>query len=134
RTVPEASERAAPALQVLAVRIEQQPRIPPLRRQDLPRQDLHQVRLAHPRGGEDADVRGERVPADADVELDRVLTASQEPDAQIAHPLAEEGEVVGPGRRDFRELRRQRLQLAELPTRVDIAEGGALRDLVEPLL
>ena len=116
------------------MRVEQQARVPSLRREDLAREHLHQVRLAHAGRREDADVRGERLAADPDLEVDRVLARAQQADPHVAHPLAQEVEVLGGRRRHPRELRRERLRLAERARGVDVAERLARRDLVQALL
>ncbi len=134
RVVAESAPDPAAAVQILAVRIEEQQRVASLRAEDLAGEHLHQVRLAHPGRREDSDVIHERLTAHSDLEVDRVLAASQEPQPQIAHPLAQEREVLGGRRRHARELRRERLRLAEIARRVDVAERSARRDLVEPLL
>ena len=90
-------------------------------------QHLHQVGLAHAGGGEDADVGGQAVAGDADLEVDHGLAAAQVADGQVAHAGAQELEVGRLGRHDPGELGGQALRLAErrCPSGGEVAEAAA---------
>ncbi len=134
RVIPEAPPGPRPPLVVLAVRVEQERGVAPLRLQHGPGQHLHEVRLPHPGGGEDAQVGHEGVPADPDLQVDRVLARAQQADPQVAHARREERQILGGGGGDPGELGREGLGLAELPAPVDVAEGRATSHLVQALL
>ena len=131
--VGQAAPAGRPALQVLAVGVEQQHGVAAPGGQELAGQDLHQVALAHAGGGEHADVAGQGLAPDADRQVDGVLARAQPPHLDVAHPLAQEGQVGVGGGGHGGELGGQALGLVEA-LGVDVAKGDDLGHLVQPLL
>ena len=118
---------ASQRLAVLAVGVDQQEAVAPLAGHHRPGQHAHEVRLAHARGGEDADVAGQAGPGNADLEVDLGLPAAQAAHGQVPHAGGQEGEVGGLRRHHAGELRGQALGLAEAPpVRGEVPQAAAL--------
>ena len=85
------------ALAVLAMRVDDEHPVAAVGLEDAAGEDLHEVGLAHARGGEDAHMAGERRSRDADAEVDLGLAAAQVAEGEVAHAAAQELEVGGLG-------------------------------------
>ncbi len=118
---------------VLAVGVDEQEAVAAGGAQHVAGQHHHQVRLAHARGGEDADVAGQAPAGDADLEVDGLLAAAQGADGQVAHAGAQEVEVGGLGLDHLGELGGQALGPAEVgAVGGQVAEAAAGRHPVGP--